>query len=171
MCRPISIHPSYHLRERRLHSRMVAKRKERAERRGCPRLRRAGARTLPAQIVAVGKPPPTSPSPVTRGKSLRNQNTLASSTSRQTRGDRRRYKTDSLARSSRECTILALICTANACKSRVFFFFFSSVLFFLSFSRHRISWKHPRAQIVPQKEDRRPRIRRIKLSGETEKVS
>lgn len=74
--------------------RTVAKRKERAEWRGCPRLRSAGARTLPAQIVAVGKSPHLTIPRTPRGKSLRNQNTPASSTSRQTRGDRRRRKTD-----------------------------------------------------------------------------
>jgi len=72
---------------------VVKQKKSGAERRRSSQV----ARTLPAQIAAAvaaaGKSPPTSPSPDLRGKSLRNQNTPASSTSRQTRGVRRQHKT------------------------------------------------------------------------------
>lgn len=84
-------------------------------------------------------------SPVPRGKSLRNQNTPASSTSRQTRGDRRRHKTDSrtqlLSLAAREHESRADIVRRTRVSRACFFFFFFFSSFCLSFSRREISRK------------------------------
>lgn len=65
----IFIHPFYHLKERRLHSRSRSKSGRGAGRRGCPGLRSVDTRMLPAQIIAAGKSPPPH-HPLIRGGNL-----------------------------------------------------------------------------------------------------
>lgn len=78
--------------------------------------------------------PPTSPSPDPGGKSLRDQNTPASSTSRQTRGVRRQYRIDSrtqfLARTTR-------FLRENFSRSFFFAFYFSASEFRARFAKER----------------------------------
>lgn len=136
----LSIHPSYHLRERRLHSHRVRSHETEGESgaTGVPQVAQCRhAHASRANRRRRHDPSHLTISPVPRGKSLRNQNTPASSTSRQTRGDRRRHKTDSrtqlLSLAAREHESRADIVRRTRV-SRACFFLFFFFLFFLFLS-------------------------------------
>lgn len=180
----ISIHPFYHLRERRFHSRRRAR--DRATEGACgttgvPQVARCrGARTFPAQIVAVGKSPPTSSHPPYTVYNA-GGNLCETRTPRPVRhrgkhevidGDTRpalSHALLSLAACARAIESRAEFVRTNACKSRVFvilhfpFFRFLCIFFFISFflAPSRISRKRPaRAKIGSAKSHRPPTARK-----------